>query len=54
MATPADLALVDTNVLIYSLLQADPHHGHADRRKPPGHGFWQVLCFGYVDRRAAS
>jgi predicted nucleic acid-binding protein len=26
MATPADLALVDTNVLIYSLLQADPHH----------------------------
>jgi hypothetical protein len=29
MATPSDLALVDTNVLIYSLLEADPHHKRA-------------------------
>jgi predicted nucleic acid-binding protein len=26
MGTPSDFALVDTNVLIYSLLEADPHH----------------------------
>jgi predicted nucleic acid-binding protein len=29
MATRSDLALVDTNVLIYSLLEADPHHKSA-------------------------